>query len=128
MGKKDQVQCRHSRTKTYIDPETNKFFAECEICDSVGPLRVDKDKALTALKSKVGYRDGNQGGYRKHAGRPKSVPSTTRTRGFEVDDKRMAKLRKWMKENGFDKQSPALRWIFDNLHRIKVPKRERAHI
>jgi hypothetical protein len=31
-----------------------------------------------------------------------------------------------MKREGFAKNSPALRWLFDNLGRIRVPKKERT--
>lgn len=121
-------QCRHSRVDYYLDPESQKYYAECDVCASVGPLRNTKKDAKEALMGIIAYREHGQGGYREGAGRPKTVPNTTKTRGFEVDDKRFNKFRKWMKTNGFNKNSPALRWIFDHLDKLKVPKSERADI
>lgn len=128
MTEHETPLCRHSSIEVYLDTESEpqKFFAECNVCEAVGPLRKIKGDAIQALKDIVSYREHGQGGYRKNAGRPKSVPNSTKTRGFEVDDKRFTTFKKWMKTNGFTKNSAAIRWIFDNLDNLKVPKKERA--
>lgn len=120
MSEHKTPRCRHSKIEPYLDPKSQKFFAECTVCDAVGPLRKLKADAVSALKDVVSYREHGQGGYRENAGRPKSVPNSTKTRGFEIDDKRFKKFKKWMKREGFTKNSPALRWVFDNLSKLKV--------
>jgi len=122
----EHPQCRHSRIEYFLDPDKEKYYGECEVCGSVGPCRNTKSLARDALKSIIAYRDHGQGGFRENAGRPKSVDASTKTRGFEVDDERFAVFLKWKVENGFGKNSQAVRWLFDNLHKLKVPKRERV--
>jgi len=122
MSEHETPLCRHSRNEVFLDTASQKFFAECDVCEAVGPLRKVKADALVALKDIISYREHGQGGYRENAGRPKSVPNSTKTRGFEVDDKRFIKFKRWMKKNAFRKNSVALRWIFDNLDKLEVPK------
>ena len=57
MSENETPLCRHSRIEPYLDPKTQKFFAECNVCEAVGPLRKIKADAITALKDIVSYRD-----------------------------------------------------------------------
>jgi len=115
--------CKHSKIEIFEDDDGRGFFAECSVCDGVGPLEGTKQDARAALKALQVERPSNQGGIREGAGRKKKLPDdakVTSTTLFPVHfrkiDKFLAQFNKTRPESKhLVGRSAALRRILDDL-------------
>lgn len=115
--------CKHSKIDVYEDEDGRGYFAECEICEGVGPLRKSATKAREALKALRIERPSNQGGVREGAGRKKRLPSDAKLCSHTLFPKHFKKIERYIRKHNEGKdaedhikgRSAALRSIIDEL-------------
>lgn len=119
----DEKVCKHSKIEVYEDADGRGYFAECEVCEGVGPLRKSMKKARDALKALKIYRPSNQGGVRKGAGRKKELPADAKVCSHTLFPQHFKKLERFIKSYNSEREeedhikgrSAALRVILDEL-------------
>lgn len=115
--------CRHSKIEVYEDSDGRGHFAECGICEGVGPLKKTSVEARRAMQKLKIKRPSNQGGLRKGSGRKKVLPKDAKFVGLILFPKHYRKIERFIKK--FNKtasekkqvksRSAGVRQILDDL-------------
>ena len=115
--------CRHSKVEVFEDEEARGFFAECSVCEGVGPLKSDRSKARSALMKLRIQRPSNQGGAREGAGRKKNLPGDAKFVAHTLFPRHLRKIARFIKQHNktvaekkqIKSRSAGLRQILDEL-------------
>lgn len=115
--------CRHSKVDVWEDEDDRGFFAECSVCDGVGPLKPTKGAARAALMALRVQRPSNQGGAREGAGRKKQLPDDAKFVGFTLLPKHIRKIERFVVKHNksatekkqIKSRSAGLRQILDEI-------------
>lgn len=89
--------CKHTKNEVYT--EARGFWAQCNVCGGVGPLKDTHKQAKDALKTLKLRRPHQQGGKREGAGRKKTLSPDSKFRAFTLGDDHMAKLDAFVAEH-----------------------------